>query len=92
MQGLQRALQAVVARGDGDQVDVVGHQAIGEDRDVMVVAVGLQPIEIDAATGVGEENALAAVAALGHVMRQAGKDSAGDAGHQRSIAEDSEKG
>jgi hypothetical protein len=56
VQWLQGAPQAVVARRHGDQVDVIGHEATGENRDGVRVAVGLQPFEIGAPIIVGAEH------------------------------------
>jgi hypothetical protein len=54
---------------DGDQVHVIGHQAIGEDAQARLLGVGLKAVEISVAVGVSEEDALLVDAALGDVMR-----------------------
>ena len=67
-------------------MDVVGHQAIGPDLDAEATAGFGEPIAIERIVAVLEKDALAPVAALGHMMRQAGDDDAGDAGHGRRLA------
>jgi DNA-binding transcriptional LysR family regulator len=63
-------------------MDVIGHEAIGEDRHGVRVVLGLQPFKINAAVLVGEEDGLPAIAALRDMMREAGKDGAGESGHR----------
>ena len=55
--------------GDGDQVDVVGHQGL----------------EVEEAVGVGAADGLAVVAALGDVVRRAGQDEAFFSGNASSL-------
>src|SRR5271157_758168 len=64
-------------------MDVVGHQTIGPDADVRLVASLPQQIPIKAIIVVGEKDAFAPIATLRDVMRQTGGDVAGDAGHGR---------
>ena len=60
---------------------MVGHQAIGPARDALLAALARQQTAIERIVVVAEEHALAPVAALGDMMRQAGDDETGDAGH-----------
>jgi hypothetical protein len=52
-----------------------------ERRVQCTVTVIPQQIEIEQAVGIGEEDRLPAIAALGDVMRDVGDDDAGEAGH-----------
>ncbi len=63
------------------KVDVIGHLAIGPDLDAELAAGLSQPVAIEGAVVVAEEDTLAPVASLGHVMRDARKDDARDTGH-----------
>lgn len=63
-----------------DQMDVVGHEAIGPDLHAASTGL-LGQIAVDLLVAVFKEDRLAAVAPLGHVMRQSGHDDAGEAGH-----------
>lgn len=81
MQRFEGPLQAVIAVGHQDQVNVIGHQTISQDLHCMRVAVGLQPIQVRPAILVGEEHILAAIAALRDVVRETGKDGARQSGH-----------
>ena len=62
-------------------MDGVGHLAIGPDLDAELAAGFAEPVAIDGEVVVAEENPLAPISPLGHVMREAGKDDARDAGH-----------
>ena len=79
----QREPGAVVGRQD--QVRVVGHQAIGPAGDAGPTARLGEPVLIETKILQLEEYPLASIAALGDVMRQAGDDNAGDAGHEGTM-------
>jgi len=55
-----------------NQMDVVRHQAIGPDLHRRLAAALAQEVAIELVVRRLEEHRLAAVAALGHVMREAG--------------------
>jgi len=67
--------------GRGDDVDVVGHEAVAEDVDLVGGGVFLEEREVEGTVGIREEDVLAVVAALGDVVRAVGDDDAGAAGH-----------
>ena len=69
----------------GDQVDMVGRQAVAEDAEGVLAALAVEGLEVEEAVGVGAEDGLAVVAALGDVVRGAGQDAAFFAGHPRSL-------
>ncbi len=77
----ERQRQAFAVLRRQDQVNVVGHLAIGPDLDAEATAGPSEPIAIERIVAVLEKDALAPVAPLGHMMRQARDDDAGDAGH-----------
>ncbi len=64
---------------------MVGHLAIGPDLDAEATAGPGEPMAIERIVAVLEKDALAPVAPLGHTMRQAGDDDAGDAGHAATL-------
>jgi hypothetical protein len=66
-------------------VHVVRHLAIGPHLDPEPLARFREPIAIKRVAGVLGENALAPIAALGDVMRQAGNHDAGDTGHEGHV-------
>lgn len=82
----QRGAQAVRCFGDEDEVDVRVHQAPGEAGHARRRAALPEQIEIEDAVGIGEEDRLAAIAALGDVVRGVGDDDAGEAGHGVGLA------
>lgn len=77
----ERPAQAVGVGRYQDEMHVIGHQAPIPHGDVRRAAMLGEQVAIERVIGVGEEGARAAVAALGDVMRQAGNDDAGKAGH-----------
>lgn len=77
----QRGTQAIAAFGQQDQVDVVVHQAPGQASHLRPGAAIAQQRKVKRAVLVAEEHRQAPVAALGDVMRHAGKDYARKPGH-----------
>ena len=82
----QRGAQPVGIGGHEDKVDVIVHQAPGEAFHPRFRAALAQEINVEQAVLVGEEDRLPAIAALGDVMRDAGDDDAGEAGHSGRLA------
>ena len=79
---LEREAQRIVAFGDGDQVDVVGHEAIAEQGKTVQPAVLAQEVQIDEAVCVGFQDVLAAIASLSDMVRGVESDDAGETGHE----------
>lgn len=71
--------------GNDHEVDVIGHQAVGQDSQPMPRRLLGQQIEIGPSVVIDEEDILAIVAALDDVVGQAGKDDARDARHGRRV-------
>jgi hypothetical protein len=78
--------QAIIVGWNGDDVDMVGHQAIGPDRDIGAVRRVGQQIEIECIVAVLEKRSLAPIASLGHVMGDAGEDYSGKACHDIGLS------
>jgi len=78
------APQAMLVRGDGDQVHVVGHQAIGPDLTAGAARGFGEEVTVERVVGVFEERLLAAVAALRDVIGNAGNDDAREPGQGAS--------
>ena len=77
----QRPPQPVGVERHQDEMHVVGHQAPRPHLDVGLAAVLRQEIAVERVVLVGEEGARAAVATLRDMVRDAGDDDAGEAGH-----------
>src|SRR4051812_3812073 len=77
----QRGPQAVLMGGDQDEVDVVRHQAPGPDPGSAPGAEMAEQGQVASVVAVREEDALAAIAALGDVMGQSRQDGAGGSRH-----------
>ncbi len=73
--------QAVGGLGRQHEVNVIGHQTVAVNGHVEAVALLAEGVEVETAIIVDEEDGLLIVAAMGDVMRRAGHDDAGDAGH-----------
>ena len=68
--------------GNHNQVDVVRHEAIADDREPLNLAIGAEEVKVNEAVGIGFENELARVAALGDVVRRIGGKDACQTGHE----------
>ena len=66
-----RASQSIGRLWDRDQVHVIGHQAVGPDRDVLSAAEPGHQFQVALVILVTEESLLPAVPPLSDVMRQA---------------------
>ncbi len=64
-----------------NQVNVVGHQAPGENRDTGLTGFLGKELEVDNAVAVVCENIHRPHTALGEVMGVTGNDNSGDSGH-----------
>ena len=78
-------LEAIRVGGDDDEVDVVGHQAPGDDADPVQGRLLGEELEIEVAVVVGEEDVLAVVASpvlgLGDVVGESREDDASGTSH-----------
>ena len=79
VRGAQGARHALSSMWHEDQVDVV---RLGPDLHLGLAHRLGQHVEVDILIAVLEEDRLATVAARGHVMRAAGSNNAGEAGHE----------
>ena len=68
----ERAPERFGAIGNEDQMNMIGHQAIGPDSDAMLAALLAQEIAVEFIVGVGEEHGFAPISALRHMVWQAG--------------------
>ena len=68
--------------GDRDQMNVIGHQAIAEQRDAMTMRAFVEGLEIETPVVVEQEDVLAVVAPLRDVMRRARRRHPGHTSHR----------
>ena len=68
-----------------NQVDVVEHKTISPDLDLRLTGLLGQQIAVDFMIAALEEDRLPPIAALRHVMREAGKDHSGETGHEVNV-------
>jgi hypothetical protein len=73
-----------IARNE-NQMNMIGHQAVGPHLNGRFAAVPGEEIAIDLLVARFEENRLTPVATLRDVMRAAGNDDAGETGHGESV-------
>jgi hypothetical protein len=64
----ERVRQPGIVLGDGQQVDVVAHQAIAGNPHAVLRRVAVQQAPVELAVGVVEENCLLMIPTLGDVM------------------------
>ena len=69
--------------GNHDQVDVIRHQAVTDQREGVKPALALEQVEVDESVGIGFEDALARVSALCDMVRDIDCDDASESGHKR---------
>lgn len=69
----------------GDQMHVVAHQAIAEQRNLLLLTVEAQRFDVMDAVQVGFEDSLAVIAPLRNVVRHAHRNHANQSSHGRSI-------
>ena len=68
-------------RRHNDNVDMIGHQAVGENAYVISRAILTHPLEIRTPVRVREENILSPITALGDMVRHAGENGSRKPGH-----------
>ena len=69
---LEHAGQRAFVVRDGDEVDVIRHQAVGKDRDSVVDREFTQEVEVEQAVLVAVKDLLSIVSALRDMMRESG--------------------
>src|SRR5579872_3541631 len=81
----QGARQRMLVFGHGDQMDVVGHEAIPKNAHPGAEGVVGQEMKIELAVGIGGEDGLAIIAALRDVVRDIRHHDSWPAGHMREV-------
>ena len=66
-------------------MDVIGHEAIGPNRNAELSTQFCEPIAIELIVPRLEENTFTAIAPLSHVIGRVGNDDAGDARHGETL-------
>ena len=85
MRGTHSAAQSVSRLRHRDQVDMVGHQAVGPDLDAAAIAPLAHQADVGLMILVGEKRAQTAVAPLRQVMREPGSHYARQPRHAGSL-------
>ncbi len=73
--------ERILALGNGDQVNVIRHQAPSENTDAVTLRLEMQELQIEGTVVIGKEDVLPVIAALGNVVGCSGKNESGSAGH-----------
>ena len=60
--------ERVLSAGDRDEVDMIGHEAVGEDADAGIVQVLTYEAKVELTVSGGEEDPLAVGSTLGDVV------------------------
>lgn len=87
MEMAEGAPQPVLVGRSGNDVNMIGHQAVGPDLDIGPARGIGQQIEVERIVTLLKERPLAPVAALGDVVRNAGQHKAGQTDHCRRLLE-----
>ena len=67
-------------------MNVIAHQAVGQNRYIVALAVFFQPPEIGFAILIGKKDVLAPIATLGNVVRNIREYGSGKTGHASRLA------
>jgi hypothetical protein len=81
MERFQHPLQAIVGCRYNYKMDMVGHEAVSENFNSVLIAVLFKPQQIRFAIFICEKNIFTAIASLCHVMRKVGKYCSWQSGH-----------
>ena len=76
MNGFQGAVQIVHSFRDQDQVNVVGHQTVGDDLDAKALDMPAQQFQVSDLIAITEEHIRTVITALGDVVRDPGENEA----------------
>ena len=68
VQGFEYGLQSFFCAWYSDEMDMVGHQAIGEYFQPVLLAIFLEPVEIGLSVFISIKNIFATIATLGNVV------------------------
>jgi len=85
MNALQQAGQTLLSLRDQNQMDVIGHEAIGLDRNAIVAGEFPEQIEVEQAIFLTIKDFLAIIAPLRDVMRDTRDDDAVGSWHIRLV-------
>src|ERR1017187_7389373 len=80
--------ETVFGIGNGNQMNMIGHQAIGPNRDVEFSAPLGHEFHVCKVVVLAEESLLTAIASLGNVMRHPRNNNASKSGHAPKILEE----
>ncbi len=83
--------EGVLLLGDGDEVDVIRHEAVAEDGDAVVTGVVFEELEVEPVVFGPEVCGLAVVTALGDVVGDAWENQARRAWRPRIVGNSPEK-
>ncbi len=71
---LEHPLQSIVGCRNGNQVNMIGHEAIRKHFNLAFIAIFLEPQQICFAIFVGEKDVIAPISPLRYVMGYSGKN------------------
>ena len=80
---LEGERQRVGSARDDDQMNMIRHETIAQQREVMEVRITSKQIEIHCPVGIAGENELPGISTLGNVMGYVDNDDASQASHIR---------
>ncbi|HVV46431.1 MAG TPA: hypothetical protein VHC72_14560, partial [Bryobacteraceae bacterium] len=73
--------QRIGAFRNSDEMDMIRHHGIAENSQLITASVAGKDFEIQLAVAAGMKDCLPIIAALGHVVGDAGEDNSGASGH-----------
>ena len=81
-------VEGIGPAGDGDEVDVIGHETVAGQGELVEMAILAEKVEINEPVGVGFEDEAPVIPSLCDVVRGIDSDYSGKASHEnRSVGE-----
>ena len=77
MEGVEGAGQSPLGLGDADDVDMIGHKAVGPDIHGEPLRVFAEPIEISTVVGIVLEDRPIVISTLNDMVRESGNGDSG---------------
>jgi hypothetical protein len=89
---LQSRRQGIQLLGDYNQINVIGHEAVADERKPVQSTIVPQQVEVDEAFGIRRENELPRVATLCHMVLGAQRNDACESSHEQKVPQSHETG
>lgn len=87
MRVLESQSQRICFARNHDQVNVIGHEAVADQRKLMQRSIVPEQVKIDQPFGIGSQNELPGISTLGNVVRYIDGNHTSQTGHAYKITD-----